>query len=60
MEKYQQKNPHGHEPLFEEKRSGLDRRKTTDRRDEIRFEKCRRKNHGRRIEDRDFWKESLG
>ncbi len=45
--------------LHQEKRSGKDRRKTKDRRDEIRFEECRRKNHGRRLEDRDFWKESL-
>ncbi|WP_299195641.1 hypothetical protein [uncultured Amphritea sp.] len=48
-----------HGRLINERRSGQDRRKVKDRRDEIRFENCRRKNHGRRIEDRDFWKESL-
>lgn len=49
----------GHSRPIDERRSGQDRRRIKDRRDEIRFENCRRKNHGRRQEDRDFWKESL-
>ncbi len=45
------------------KRSNQDRRKHGDRRDEIRFEPGkadRRKNRGRRKEDRDAWDKALG
>ncbi|MBN0987447.1 hypothetical protein [Amphritea pacifica] len=45
--------------IIPERRSGKDRRHIRDRRDQIRFEADRRKNHGRRTEDRDLWKESL-
>ena len=41
-----------------EKRAGTDRRKHNDRREEVRFEPGkphRRKNRGRRIEDKDPW-----
>ena len=48
-----------HDELYTEKRSGTDRRKRKDRRDLIRFETCRRKNHGRRKEDKDPWKDAL-
>ncbi|WP_417222085.1 hypothetical protein [Amphritea sp.] len=49
----------GHETPFNDKRSGHDRREYKDRRDEIRFQENRRKNHGRRIEDKDPWKDAL-
>lgn len=42
-----------------ERRNGTDRRCGTDRRNGVRYEACRRKNHGRRKEDKDLWKESL-
>ena len=44
------------------RRSGEDRRQQTDRREDIRFEpgkKDRRKNRGRRTEDRDVWEEAM-
>lgn len=45
-----------------ERRSGEDRRQQADRREEIRFEpgkSDRRRNRGRRNEDRDIWRESI-
>ena len=42
-----------------ERRNGLDRRDGKDRRYDVRYEPTRRKNHGRREDDRDLWKESL-
>ena len=48
---------HGHE-----RRRQLDRRISADRREDIRFEPGkpdRRRNRGRREEDRDFWVEAL-
>lgn len=47
------------DPEFKERRCGEDRRKGSDRRKSIRYESCRRKNHGRRKEDKDPWKEAL-
>lgn len=47
-----------HNPL-DERRSCKDRRAGLDRRNLIRYEAGRRKNHGRRTEDKDPWKESL-
>lgn len=42
-----------------EQRNGKDRRCGTDRRNAVRYEATRRKNHGRRKEDRDPWKDAL-
>ena len=42
-----------------ERRCGQDRRSGRDQRKEVRYEASRRKNHGRRTQDKDPWKESL-
>ncbi|WP_019620578.1 hypothetical protein [Amphritea japonica] len=47
-----------HNPM-DERRVIQDRRAGNDRRNLIRYEAGRRKNHGRRQEDKDPWKESL-
>ena len=47
-----------HNPL-NERRTIKDRRIGKDRRNLVRYEAGRRKNHGRREEDKDPWKESL-
>lgn len=52
-------NTLNHHKPFIDKRSGTDRRKYKNRREQIRFEADRRKNHGRRREDKDPWKDAL-
>lgn len=45
-----------------ERRCGHDRRRRLDRRDEIRYEpgrQNRRRNRGRRLEDRDLWRAAM-
>jgi len=58
MHSSDQSKEESNKPHFE-RRCGEDRRTGGDRRNDVRFEKCRRKNHGRRAEDKDPWKESL-
>lgn len=47
------------DPTQTDRRRGRDRRCQHDQRNEVRYESPRRKNHGRRQEDKDPWKESL-
>ncbi|MDO6562204.1 hypothetical protein Q4488_02305 [Amphritea sp. 1_MG-2023] len=48
-----------HERPLIEKRCGIDRRNHKNRREQIRYEPDRRKNHGRRVNDKDPWKDAF-